>query len=107
VNKELLKELKALISKIKKVNNQTPNKIDALNACLHEYKQIIEKLTDFNGYRVDDNIEQIHEAKNGRKNVGKKSLHKSFLWIKDDALFKIEHNYSWLKFEFTEKGSLK
>lgn len=79
---------------IKAVNNQTENKIDVLKKILVKYDEFCKTIADFKGYPVTGLIEDINLAKTRRKNVGKHSIHIDFLKIKEDALFKVKHNYS-------------
>lgn len=63
-----------------------------------EYNEIVKNLDNFKRFQVSDFIQQIIDAKNKRKNVSRKYIHGQFLMIKDIVLFRLNHNYSLLKF---------
>ena len=89
---DVAKKFKEFVRRIKALNNQTENKIDVLKTILIEYNDFCKSLPDYKGYSVVTLIDDITHAKTKRKNVSKHSIHKDFLRIKEDALFKIEHS---------------
>ena len=93
MEKEAVKKFKDFVRRIKAVNNQTENKIDVLKTILIEYDDFCKSLPDFKGYPMTILIDDITIAKTRRKNVSKHSIHKDFLRIKEDALFKITHSH--------------
>ncbi len=92
MEKEEVNKSKDFVRRIKAVNNQTENKIDVLQKILIEYNNFCKSIPDFKGYSVSMLIDNIMETKTKRKNVSKRSIHKAFLTIKEDAIFKIEHS---------------
>ena len=88
-----------ILKKLKKINNQSENKIDLLKLTLIEYNNLIKSESNFKGFQVLELIQDIDNAKSRRVNVSKKYIHTEFLKIKEVALFRIEHNYSIQRFK--------
>ncbi len=91
MDNEVKNKFKEFVRRSKAVNNQTENKIDVLRTILVEYNAFCLSLKDFKGYPITMLIDDISNAKTKRKNVSQHYIHKEFIRIKENALFKIEH----------------
>ena len=95
MGENIIKELKSFILRIYRINNQTENKLDVLRTALQEYDKFRNLHSEVfaNNYQISDLINTITTAQNKRNNVSKASLHKAFLKVKDDALFRLRHTH--------------